>query len=234
MPTPHIESKKEDIARVVLMPGDPLRAKYIAEKYLENPRLVNDVRNMFAYTGMYKGREVTVFASGMGNASMGIYSYELFKEYDVDAIIRVGSCGAFKEDLNLYDILIVENSYSTSFYLKELNGDQDNCLQGNPEINERLEKAATHLGYGVHLGSVYCTDVFYNYVDIESLRDYFNCYATEMETFALFANARHFNKRASAILTVSDNLITHEETSSEEREKSFDRMIETALESLVF
>ena len=135
--------------------------------------------------------------------------------------------------MNLYDILIVDNSYSTSFYLKELNGDQDNSLSGNPEINEKLAKAATYLGYGAHRGNVYCTDVFYNYVDIENLRDYFNCYATEMETFALFANARHLNKKASAILTVSDNLITHEETTSEEREKSFNRMIETALESLV-
>ena len=232
MATPHIESKLEDIAKTVLMPGDPLRAKYIAETFLDDYRLVNDVRNMFAYTGTYKGKPVTVFASGMGNASMGIYSYELFKDYGVEEIIRVGSCGAFKEELNVYDIIIVENSYSTSYYLTEMNGDTDKSLPGNSELNERLEAAATNLGYGYHKGNVYCTDVFYNYVDIENLRDYFNCFATEMETFALFSNARHFNKKASAILTVSDNLITHVETTSEEREKSFNRMIEIALESI--
>lgn len=232
MATPHIESKIEDIAKTVLMPGDPLRAKYIAETFLDDYRLVNDVRNMFAYTGTYKGKPVTVFASGMGNASMGIYSYELFKDYGVEEIIRVGSCGAFKEELNVYDIIIVENSYSTSYYLTEMNGDTDKSLPGNSELNERLEAAATSLGYGYHKGNVYCTDVFYNYVDIDNLRDYFNCFATEMETFALFSNARHFNRKASAILTVSDNLITHVETTSDEREKSFNRMIEIALESI--
>ena len=232
MATPHIESAKEDIAKTVLMPGDPLRAKFIAETYLENYRCVNTVRNMLAYTGFYKGKEVTVFASGMGNPSMGIYSYELFKDYDVEEIIRIGSCGAFKKELNLYDILIVDNSYSTSYYLTELNGDTEKSLPGNEEINERLAEAATSLGYGYHSGNVYCTDVFYNYVNIDNLRDFFNCYATEMETFALFSNAREFNKKASTILTVSDNLITKEETTSEEREKSFNKMIEIALEAI--
>lgn len=232
MATPHIESKKEDIAKTVIMPGDPLRAKFIAETYLDDYKLVNSVRNMLAYTGTYKGKPVTVFSSGMGNASVGIYSYELFNDYDVEEIIRVGSCGAYREELNVYDIIIVENSYSTSYYLTEMNGDTDKSLPGNSELNERLENAATALGYGYHKGNVYCTDVFYNYVNIDNLRDYFNCFATEMETFALFSNARHFNRKASAILTVSDNLVTHAETTSEEREKSFNRMIEIALESI--
>lgn len=233
MATPHIESKKEDIAKTVLMPGDPLRAKMIAEKYLENPVLVNSVRNILAYTGTYKGKRVTVFSSGMGNPSMGIYSYELFNEYDVDEIIRIGSCGAFREDLNLYEVLLVENSYSVSNYLQELTGEEDHVLPSNIELNKKLENAANRLGVNIHHGNVFCTDVFYNQVDIPNLRDNYNCYATEMETFALFSNARKLNKKASAILTVSDNLITKEVTTSEERQNSFNKMVEIALESII-
>lgn len=233
MATPHIESKKEDIAKTVLMPGDPLRAKMIAEKYLDNPVLVNSVRNILAYTGTYKGKRVTIFSSGMGNPSMGIYSYELFTEYDVDEIIRIGSCGAFREDLNLYEVLLVENSYSVSNYLQELNGELDHVLPGNEELNEKLEVVANRLGVKLNRGNVYNTDVFYNQVDIPNLRDNYNCYATEMETFALFSNAKKLNKKASAILTVSDNLITKEVTSSEERQNSFNKMVEIALESII-
>ena len=233
MATPHISSKKEDIAKTVLMPGDPLRAKMIAEKFLENPRCVNEVRGMLAYTGTYKGKEVTVFASGMGNPSMGIYSYELFNFYDVDEIIRVGSCGAFKEDLDLYEVLLVENSYSVSNYLQELTGEEDHVLPSNIELNKKLENAANRLGANLHHGNVFCTDVFYNQVDIPNLRDNYNCYATEMETFALFSNAKKLNKKASAILTVSDNLITKEVTTSEERQNSFNKMVEIALESII-
>ena len=233
MPTPHIESKKEDIAKIVLMPGDPLRAKKIAEEYLENPRLVNSVRNIFAYTGTYKGKEATIFSSGMGNPSMGIYSYELFTEYDVEKIIRIGSCGAFREDLDLYEVLLVDNSISISTYLKELTGEDDEMLPGNKELNDKLEDVANKLGISINHGNVYCTDVFYNNVDIPNLRDNYNCYATEMETFALFSNARKLNKKASAILTVSDNLITKEITTSEERQNSFNQMVEIALESII-
>ena len=233
MATPHISSKKEDIAKTVLMPGDPLRAKMIAEKFLENPRLVNEVRGMLAYTGTYKGKEVTVFASGMGNPSMGIYSHELFSEYGVEEIIRIGSCGAFREDLDLYEVLLVENSYSVSNYLKELTGEDDKMLPGNKELNEKIENAAPKLNITLNKGNVFCTDVFYNQVDIKDLRDNYNCYATEMETFALFSNAKKLHKKASAILTVSDNLITHEETTSEERQNSFNKMVEIALESII-
>lgn len=233
MATPHIESKKEDIAKTVLMPGDPLRAKYIAETFLENPRCVNTVRNMLAYTGTYYGKEVTVFSSGMGNPSMGIYSYELFNEYGVEEIIRVGSCGSFKEDLGLYEVLLVENSCSLSNYLVELTGEEDKILSGNQDLNNRLIDAATKLDTHLHQGNVFCTDVFYNQADIPMLRDNYNCYATEMETFALFSNAKKLNKKASAILTVSDNLITHEVTTSEERQNSFNKMIEIALESII-
>ena len=143
--TPHIEAKKDEIAKTVIMPGDPLRAKMIAEKYLENPKLVNDVRNMFAYTGTYKGKEVTVFASGMGNPSMGIYSYELFNVYDVDRIIRVGSCGAYQEDIPLYDVILVENSFSTSSYFSDLTGDESMVVSGSEKLNKKIEETAKKL-----------------------------------------------------------------------------------------
>ena len=230
--TPHIEAKKEDIAKKVIMPGDPLRAKMIAEKYLTDCKLVNTVRNQLAYTGLYKGKRVTVFSSGMGNPSMGIYSYELFNVYDVDEIIRVGSCGSFKEDLDLYEVLLVDSSYSVSSYLNELNGEYDRLLEGNKELNKKLFEAAKKLDITLNYGNVFCTDVFYNNVDINYMVDNYNCVATEMETFALFSNARKLNKKASAILTVSDNLITHKETTSEERQNSFNKMIEIALEAI--
>ena len=214
------------------MPGDPLRAKMIAEKYLTDCKLVNTVRNQLAYTGLYKGKRVTVFSSGMGNPSMGIYSYELFNVYDVDEIIRVGSCGSFKEDLDLYEVLLVDSSYSVSSYLNELNGEYDRLLEGNKELNKKLFEAAKKLDITLNYGNVFCTDVFYNNVDINYMVDNYNCVATEMETFALFSNARKLNKKASAILTVSDNLITHKETTSEERQNSFNKMIEIALEAI--
>lgn len=230
--TPHIEAKKEDIAKTVIMPGDPLRAKMIAEKYLSDYKLVNQVRNQLAYTGTYKGKRVTVFSSGMGNPSMGIYSYELFNVYDVEEIIRVGSCGAFDEDLGLYEVILVDKSYSLSNYLSELDDSVERLLPSNRELNSRIHDASKQLGITLNYGNVFCTDVFYNHADIPYLRDNFDCIATEMETFALFSNAKKLNKKASALLTVSDNLITHEETTSEERQNSFNQMIELALESI--
>ena len=232
MATPHIESKKEDIAKVVLMPGDPLRAKFIAETFLENIRLVNTVRNMFAYTGTYKGKEVTVFSSGMGCPSMGIYSYELFKFYDVDTIIRVGSAGAYTKDLNLYDLVLVEGSYSESNYPRVQNNEQRNILYSSSDVNSIIENKANSLGIKVTKGIVHCSDVFYKENDnFEEIYQKYNCLAVEMETFALFHNANVTGKRASAIITISDNLVTHEATTSEQRQNSFIEMIRLALES---
>ncbi len=230
--TPHIEAKEEDIAKTVIMPGDPLRCKMIAEKYLSNYKLVNHIRNQLAYTGYYKGKRVTIFSSGMGNPSMGIYSYELFKFYNVDEIIRVGSCGSFKEELGLYEVILVDNSYSLSNYLNELTDENSRLLSSNKELNTNIYDAAKKLGITLNYGNVFCTDVFYNHVNMEYLKENYNCLATEMETFALFSNAKMLNKKASAILTVSDNLITHEETTAEERQNSFNSMIELALESV--
>lgn len=231
--TPHIEAKKEDIAKDVIMPGDPLRCKMIAEKYLTDYKLVNSVRNQLAYTGLYKGKRVTIFSSGMGNPSMGIYSYELFNFYNVENIIRVGSCGAFRKELNLYEVVLVENSYSTSNYNYELTKENDRLLPGNKFLNNAILKTAEKLNIKLNLGNVYCTDVFYNDDDKEYLSKSFNCLATEMESFALFSNAKKLGKKASTILTVSDNLITNEETSPEERQNSFNQMIELALETII-
>ncbi|MBE6138304.1 MAG: purine-nucleoside phosphorylase [Firmicutes bacterium] len=232
--TPHIEAKKEDIAKVVLMPGDPLRAKMIAETFLENPRLVNQVRNIYAYTGTYKGKEVTVMASGMGMPSMGIYSYELFKFYDVDSIIRVGSAGAYTKDLNLYDVILVNASYSDSSYAKVQSGNEDVILHASSNLNFYLQDAANNLNIPLTIANIYSTDVFYKKEDnYKELYNKYGCLAVDMESFALFQNANLLNKKAACLLTISDNLETKEETTSLERQNSFKKMIEIALESIL-
>jgi len=234
MPTAHIEAKKEDIAKIVLMPGDPLRAKMIAETYLENYKLVNSVRNILAYTGTYKGKKVTVFASGMGNPSMGIYSYELFNFYDVEEIIRVGTCGAYQEDLKLYDTIIVDSSYSTSNYAKDSIGYQDNIINSSDELNDKLVLSANELGIEIKKGRIHCSDVFYKENNnFRELVEKYNVLGVEMETFALFTNAYKVGKKATCILTVSDSLVTKQETSSEERQNSFHSMIKIALNSIL-
>ena len=221
--TPHIEAEIGDIAKYVLMPGDPNRATYIANKYLEEARLVNKVRGELAYTGKYKGVEVTVFSSGMGIGSMGIYSHELFDVYDVNAIIRIGTAGAYKEELKPYTIIIADSSYSEDIEI----------INSSFELNNIINITANIRRIDVITGRVYTTDAFYtdrhNY-------DYFiekGCIATEMETYALLYNAKKFYKMASSILTISDNLITHEEMSSEERERRLDDMIVLALDSII-
>ena len=159
--TPHNEAKKEDIAKVVIMPGDPMRAKYIAEKYLSNYRLVNDVRGMLAYTGVYKGKEVTVMASGMGIPSMGIYSYELFKYYDVDVIIRVGTMGAYSPNLKLFDVVLNTEAYSDSTFALAQNGYDKNVISPSTELNELVKSTANNLGIKITEGRIYSSEVFY-------------------------------------------------------------------------
>lgn len=233
--TPHNEAKKEDIAKIVIMPGDPLRAKFIADHYLKDAVLVNQVRGMYAYTGSYKGKKITVMASGMGMPSMGIYSYELFTEYDVDTIIRIGSCGAYTKDLNLYDVIIVDHCYSESTYAKMQSGSMDKVLYGTPAVNEHLKEVANKMNLPVHVGAVYSSDVFYyaKPLDYKKLYTEKGCLAVEMESFALFQNAKVCGKQAACVLTVSDNLETKEETSSIERQKSFTKMMELVLESIL-
>lgn len=231
--TPHNEANKEDIAKTVLMPGDPLRAKYIAETYLEDYKLVNKVRNCFAYTGTYKGKRVTVMASGMGMPSIGIYSYELFKFYDVDTIIRVGSSGAYTDKLNLYDVVLVDGAYSDSAYALAQNGETRNILHGNDEVNNHIKKVADKLNIPIHFVNIHSSDIFYKENDnFPELYEKYGCAAVEMESFALFHNANVCGKKAACLLTISDNLVTHAETTPEERQNSFNQMIELALESV--
>ena len=227
--TAHIEAKKEQIADTVIMPGDPLRAKFIAEKYLENYTLVNQVRGIYAYTGEYKGKRVTVMASGMGMPSMGIYSYELFKFYDVNNIIRVGSAGAYTDKLKLYDVVLVDSCYSESTYAKTQNGCVDNIMYASEELNNKIKNTSFSLDKVITTGMIHSSDVFYkennNYSE---LFEKYGCLAVEMESFALFHNAKVLGKNAACILTISDNLVTKEETTSEERQTSFVNMIELA------
>ena len=227
--TPHIKALKDEIADTVLMPGDPKRAKFIAENYLENYKLVSDVRGILAYTGYYKNKKLTIMASGMGNASMGIYSYELYKFYDVENIIRIGSCGAYSPKLNVYDVLLVNSCYSESTYGLVQNGDTDNILYSNSDLNDKILK----LGYNIIVGRVHSCDAFYNNLNINELYEKHECLAVEMESFALFHNAKALNKKAAWLLTVSDSLVTGASLDAEAREKSFKEMIEIALKSVL-
>ncbi|MDD3187749.1 MAG: purine-nucleoside phosphorylase [Bacilli bacterium] len=229
--TPHIEAKENEIADIVIMPGDPLRAEYIAQNYLENYKLVNKVRNVFAYTGFYKNRMVTIMASGMGMPSMGIYAYELFKFYNVDSIIRVGSCGAYSETINLGEIVLVDEAYTDSSFARVYDNSDISIEKPSLELNERI--LATICNKNCKVGKIYSTDVFYRNVDINKLYKVEGCLGEEMESFALFHIAKSLNKKAACLLTVSDNLKTHQSLSSVERQNSFKQMIEIALDSIV-
>ena len=166
MATPHIESNKEDIAPVVLMPGDPLRAKYIAENFLEDAKLVNKVRNMFAYTGTYKGKKVTVFSSGMGIPSIGIYSYELFKFYNVKKIIRIGTCGSFNENIKVLDVILSKGAYCKTYFDKLLDGGNQNYIESSEELNRKIMNTAKENNIDLKYGKTITSDVFDLYCDL--------------------------------------------------------------------
>ena len=233
----HCNAEKKDIEKTVLMPGDPLRAKYIAENFLENARVVNTVRNMLAYTGTYNKKPVTVFSSGMGMPSMGIYSYELFSFYDVENIIRIGSCGAYNEELNLFDTILVDKSYNEVNFAYAWNQKDEHIAEADVELNKKLEETAKKIGIPYIKGNTYCNEVFDGYLnDIESFISRFpknlNIIACEMEAFALFYMAKYFNRKAACLLTVVDSHYKKQESTSEERERSLNSMIKIALESL--
>ena len=233
----HCNAKLEDIEKTVLMPGDPLRAKYIAENFLENARLVNTVRNMLAYTGTYKEKPVTVFSSGMGMPSMGIYSYELFKFYNVDRIIRIGSCGAYNEELNLFDTILVDKSYTEGNFAYEWNEKEEHIAEASRTLTDKLEDIAKKLDINYIRGNTLCNDCFDGYLDdIKAFIDRFpkdlNIIACEMEAFALFYMAKYFKKEAACLLTVVDSHYKNQESTPEEKERSLNDMIKIALESL--
>ena len=231
MPTPHNSAKEGSFARTVLMPGDPLRAKFIAETFLENAELMTSVRNVLGYTGYYKGKRVSVMASGMGMPSIGIYSYELFKFYGVENIIRVGSTGACDPALKLFDVVLADDAYSTSTYAKNFAGIEGNIMTPSAELNARIEAAAQKLGKKITKGRVGSSDNFYYETETENVNETQGVICLEMESFALFTNAKVLGKKAACLLTVSDSLITHEETTPEQREKALTDMMEIALEA---
>ncbi len=234
----HCNAQKNDIAKIVLMPGDPLRAKYIAENFLENARLVNTVRNMLAYTGTYKGKEITVFSHGMGMASMGIYCYELYKFYDVENIIRIGSCGAYSEDLNIFDTILVDNSYTEGNFAYEWNEKNCHLVESSKFLNSIIKSTSEELNIPCIKGNILCSDCFDGYLEnvnnlIKRFPKELNIIGAEMESFALFYLAKYLGKQASCLLTVVDSICKKQEISSEEREKSLNNMITLALESAI-
>jgi purine-nucleoside phosphorylase len=233
MATVHIEAEKGQIAPRVLMPGDPNRAAYIATRYLENRKLVNKVRGELAYTGTYKGVPVTVFSSGMGIPSMGIYSYELFSEYDVENIIRIGTAGSYVADLNVFDILLADSAYSKTSFDEESGFENIRIINSSFDLNSTILDTANLKGIKVKQGRVYTSEAFYS--DKKDYTDIINegCQAVEMESYALFYNAKKFKKKATALITISDSFVTHEEMDAKTREQKLDEMITLALEAII-
>lgn len=235
IPTPHIEAKsKGDFAKTVIMPGDPLRAKLIAEIYLKDAKLINGVRNMLGFTGLYQGKKLTIMAHGMGMPSAGIYTAELFHNYDVDQIIRIGSCGAYVSEIKVYDVILVTESYCESDYIEIVTGEKTRLVHPNAELTAHIAATADKLNITLAQFKVHCADVFFrkNFDDYVDIHNEHGCKVVEMETAAIFANAKAYGKKAACLLTVSDSLVTKEITTSEERQNSFTKMIEVALASV--
>ena len=234
IPTPHNTAKKGDIAKKVLMPGDPLRAKYIAETYLENPVCFNTVRNMFGYTGTYKGQQVSVMGGGMGMPSMGIYSYELYNFYDVEQIIRIGSAGAYVPELNLGDVVLEESAWSESTFAHTQNGYDKDTIYPDPELNAHILEAAKRNNITVKLVKVHSSDVFYTEPNVDGYKEIsakHGCACVEMESFALLHNANVLHKKATCMLTISDSMPKKEHATAAERQTSFTDMMTVALEA---
>ncbi|AUW62989.1 MULTISPECIES: purine-nucleoside phosphorylase [Staphylococcus] len=229
--TPHIQPNGTKIAKTVLMPGDPLRAKYIADNFLENVEQFNEVRNMFGYTGTYKGKEISVMGSGMGIPSIGIYSYELYNFFDVDTIIRIGSCGALQENVNLYDVIIAQAASTNSNYVDQFNIPGHFAPIADFELITKAKQVADDIGAVTHVGNILSSDTFYN-ADKHFNDSWKNMgiLGIEMESAGLYLNAIHAGKKALGIFTVSDHILRDEATSAEERQTSFTQMMEIALE----
>ncbi len=234
----HNEAKLGEIAKTVLMPGDPMRAKYIAETFLEDYKLVNQVRGMWCFTGKYKGKEISVMGSGMGMPSIGIYCYELYKFYGVENIIRIGSCGGHVENLKLLDVVLVDNSYAEGNFAKNMTGKECHFINSSNYLNKIIEKTAKEINQHYIKGNMACTECFDPYLDdpmsfTNRIPKEYNAMGSEMESFALFYTAKHLNKNAACLLTVSDSLCFKEELTSEQRQLSMNNMIKLALESAI-
>ena len=238
MSTPHNEANLGDIAKTVVMPGDPLRAKYIAENFMTDIKLVNSVRGIYAYTGKYKGKEITVMASGMGMPSMGIYSYELYKFYNVENIIRIGSCGSYKPELKLFDIILAEYTFSEGNFALTLNNEDCHIVSSNAELNSTIIGAAQELNINILKGNTVCTDCFDVYMTdvnqfLARVPEGFNPVSAEMEAFALFYVAKVLNKKASCLMSVVDSKYIKDIATLEERQTGLNNMIKLALESSI-
>lgn len=235
MATPHISAEKGDFAKTVLMPGDPLRAKFIAETFLTDAVEVNHTRGILGYTGLYKGKRVSVMASGMGCPSIGIYSHELFNFYDVENIIRIGSAGSYTEKAKLFDTVLATGAVSESNYARVQSGFEGDITQPSQSLNDKLRASAAKQGIPLIEGNIHSSDVFYRQPSDakptywEKLRDERGCLCVEMESFALFANAQVLGKNAACLLTISDSFVSPEITTAEQRQKSFTDMMKVAL-----
>ncbi len=236
MATPHISAPDGAFAKTVLMPGDPLRAKFIAEHFLTDAQQVNEVRNCLGFTGKYNGKPVSVMASGIGMPSIGVYSYELYKYYGVENIVRIGSAGSYTADLNVMDVVLTETSYSDSSYAFIQNGCKEHIMLPSAELNAVILKKAQELGIECKLAKVHSSDVFYSDPSMggwKSIRERTGTECVEMESFALFHNANVCGKRAATLLTISDSFVSQVELSAEDRQNSFVTMMRLALESAV-
>ena len=236
-PTPHISAKPGDFAKTVLMPGDPLRSKFIAENFLENPVLVNNVRGVQGYTGTYKGVRVSVMASGMGMPAIGIYSHELFNGYGVENIIRVGSAGSIQDNINLYDLVLAQGACTDSHFAHQFHLPGIFAPIASFELLSEAVKACEAHGAHYHVGNVNSSDVFYGDhtgvpegLDSTYALRKMGVMALEMEAAPLYMNAARYGKRALCICTISDHVLKHQETTSEERQNSFTQMMEVALD----
>ena len=234
--TPHNEAEIGDFAKTVIMPGDPLRAKYIAENFLEDAKLVNSVRNMLAYTGLYKGKRISVMAHGMGMPSVGIYSYELYKFYDVENIIRIGSCGGYIKELDLFDVVLADDVYTEGNYALTFNNEDCHISSADKSLNSIIKQVADISDIKVTEGNTVCTDCFDLYMtDVNKFLDRvpkdFNPVSAEMEAFALFYVAKVLNKKASCIMSVVDSKYIKEVATPEERQTGLTNMIKLALDS---
>ena len=235
MSTPHIAAEMGDFAKTVLMPGDPLRAQFIAETFLQDVRQVTSVRGMLGFTGTYEGRPISVMGSGMGMPSIGIYSYELYKFYGVENIVRIGSAGSYTDKARLFDVVLASGAVSESSYAKTQSGFEGHITFPSRDLNAKLRASAEKLGIRLIEGNIHSSDVFYRQPSDakptywEKLRDEQGCLCVEMESFALFANAQVLGKQAACLLTISDSFVSPEITTAEQRQKSFTDMMKVAL-----
>lgn len=234
MATPHIEAKENEFAKTVLMPGDPLRAKFIAENFLDNAKCITRVRNMLGYTGTYKGQPISVMGSGMGIPSISIYATELYKDYGVENIIRIGSCGAVRDDIKIRDVIVGMTASTDSNVNRQRFNNMDFAASADFSLLQKVVNTAERINKQVHVGNIFTADLFYTpQPEMFKKMEDMGILAVEMETAGLYGVAAEYGKKALAVFTVSDHIKTGEQTSADERENTFKDMMELTLESII-